>query len=224
MFLLLVIGSRAAFLATVIPALFPLLAGVRWRKLGVIAFDRYVIPYLVGSIVGVATVAFLFRSEALSTLSRLAYLIRTGGESQARFELWHQTLSIWVENPIFGTGLAGWPIEAGFGDYLMYPHNMIFEIMAELGIVGLILFGVFAVYALMVFWKRNNLRTNVMALLVIMLLTNTFLNAMSTGDISHNRIVFGMIGLLLFRSPNDAPSPPRRALSVEDSKRNRWKE
>ena len=206
MFLLLVIGSRAAFVATAVPAVFPLLVGVRWQRLEVIAFDRYVIPYFVGAIIGVSAVTFLFRSEALSTLSRLAYLIRTGGESQPRFELWAQTLSIWGENPLFGVGLAGWPIKAGFGDHLMYPHNMILEIMAELGVVGLILFGLFAGYALMVFRTRNNLRMNAMALLILMLLANTFLNAMSTGDIPQNRIVFGMIGLLLFKSDSRAES------------------
>jgi O-antigen ligase len=221
MFLLLVIGSRAAFIATAIPALFPFLIGIRWRQLGVLAFDRYVVPYLVGSVGGAIAVALLFRSEALSTISRLAYLIRTGGESQPRFELWEQTLRIWAENPIFGTGLAGWPIKAGFGDYLMYPHNMILEIMSELGIVGLILFGLFAGYALMVFWNRKSMRTNAMALLILMLLSNTFLNAMSTGDISHNRIVFGMVGLLLFRSPSDEQSSPRSTSSVSNSERNR---
>lgn len=221
MFLLLVIGSRAALIATAIPALFPFLVGIRWRRLGILAFDRHVVPYLVGSIGGGIAVVSLFRNEALSTISRIAYLIRTGGESQPRFELWKQTLGIWAENPIFGTGLAGWPIESGFGDYLMYPHNMILEIMAELGIVGLVLFGLFGSYALIVFWNRNNLRMNAMALLVLMLLTNTFLNAMSTGDISQNRIVFGMIGLLLFQSPSSARWSPRGALSVAGSEGNR---
>jgi O-antigen ligase len=217
MFLLLVIGSRASFIATVIPTLFPLVAGIRWRRFGVIAYERYIIPFVLFLGSGIVAGGLLFQNKTFSTLARLAYLIRTGGEDQARFQLYEQALDIWAANPFFGIGLAGWPIAAGYGDYLMYPHNLILEIMAELGAVGLGLFAIFAGYALLVFWKRHDVQATPMALLVLMLLANTFLNAMSTGDLPHNRIVFGMIGLLLFHSGSGTGEEPQPSPAGETS-------
>lgn len=58
-----------------------------------------------------------------------------------RENLWRLAVELWSENPLFGVGLASYPVDAGIGDMLgVYPHNIILELAAETGLFGLTLF------------------------------------------------------------------------------------
>lgn len=50
---------------------------------------------------------------------------------------------MFFESPIFGVGFGGWNSSALAGH--KYPHNVLFEILAELGIIGLILLIIFLI-------------------------------------------------------------------------------
>lgn len=197
--LTLIIGSRAGFLAMVVAAFFPLLAGIRWHRIGVLRYAQYVRPLLLISIGGVLSLTLLFQNQTFTTLARLAHLLAQGGGGEARLQLYASALQVWSNHPLFGVGWGGWPVAAGLGDHRMYPHNIFLEMLAEVGAVGLGLFGLFAAYVFLRYWRRHSVRLSGIALLVLMLLVNTVLNAMSTGDIPQNRIVFGIMGLLLFQ-------------------------
>jgi O-antigen ligase len=58
-----------------------------------------------------------------------------------RSQLMHLAFKTWQNAPLFGVGLGGFPVEAGLGENNgMYPHNIILEILAEQGVVGLSIF------------------------------------------------------------------------------------
>ncbi len=79
--------------------------------------------------------------------------------------------------------------------------------MAETGLVGLILF-----LALLGVTLRplslERLRRDAQALCAVMLLANAVLNAMTTGDLPGNRVMFLMLGVLALLAVR--PVPPRR--------------
>jgi O-antigen ligase len=58
-----------------------------------------------------------------------------------RSQLMHLAFKTWQNAPLFGVGLGGFPVAAELGENNgMYPHNIILEILAEQGVVGLSIF------------------------------------------------------------------------------------
>lgn len=99
--------------------------------------------------------------------------------TDSREFLFFWALDLFSNAPLFGNGL-------GYTDGLItYPHNIIIEILAELGVIGLIIF--------LIFWIKSfkKLRDNRLRLMVIVL---TFLSLFS-GNISQNFLLFVLIGL-----------------------------
>ena len=59
-----------------------------------------------------------------------------------RFEYWSMSLQAWVSsvtNFFVGLGVGGFSSLFIWGDWRWYPHNLFFEIIAELGLIGLII-------------------------------------------------------------------------------------
>jgi O-antigen ligase len=58
-----------------------------------------------------------------------------------RLYLWMAAVAVWSLHPLFGGGLGSWSLLGGMPDLAGdYAHNIILEILGELGIFGLILF------------------------------------------------------------------------------------
>lgn len=55
-----------------------------------------------------------------------------------RADLYMGAVGIWLRSPVFGQGIGSFGEIHGYG---RYPHNLILEIISELGLVGFILFG-----------------------------------------------------------------------------------
>jgi O-antigen ligase len=196
---LLLIGGRGPFLATVLPVLFLLYYGVNVQVFhGIIRVRKYIAPLLLFGIAGLGAAVSFGSTEIFSTIKRLALLFDTlGGSASIRLEMYGEAIDIWGQHPLFGAGIGGWPVLAGWGDQRMYPHNMILEVLSEFGILGFFLWSLPFIYALWVFSKMANNRSNPWAVLALMLLANSFIVSMVTGDITDNRVVFAFLGLLV---------------------------
>jgi O-antigen ligase len=93
------------------------------------------------------------------TLSRLIYYLTVAEDQTFRLnrklltELAHQ---VWLYQPLLGVGLAGFPISAGLGDESgLYPHNIVWELLAETGLVGLAAFTLFLGHQVVKFYFAN---------------------------------------------------------------------
>ena len=200
---LLILGGRGPFLAASIPLLIPLFYGIRpYLRKGQIYIRKYAKPMLTAIIAGVVLGVMFASSEIFTTFARLLPLLagEIGDSASARMQMYSQALDIWAEHPIFGAGIGGWPVLSGWGDQRMYPHNMILEVLSEFGIVGLALWGLPFAYALYKFIHRHIVGQDMWKILVLMVFANTMINAMLSGDITDNRIVFAAMGLCLYRS------------------------
>ena len=126
-----------------------------------------------------------------------------------RLRLLEPTLNIVKENPVFGCGLGNWVIgymhslvsdksysnfdyKSEFKkEYYYYPHNLLCELICELGFVGLLLYGViFFPFKQFLNFKNKYVYLTAMA----------FLFAMTTDDLSGNPGLYLFNTLLLLTS------------------------
>jgi O-antigen ligase len=215
LFLLLVVGARGPLLATVIAALVPLLIGWRLRASEEIVLKRYVVP-LIG-IIAISFIVFVCYTSVFSdtlTIDRLLALLQPGMEPSAatRLSYYEVAIPLWLETPIVGHGIGSWPILIGLGDVRNYPHNIVLEIMVELGLIGLLLFIGMVIFGLRTLGSWGSIAKDPARILILMLFVNVFTNAQVTGDIGYNNVMFSIFGLLMLtrRSVAQAKgSPPK---------------
>lgn len=116
--------SRSAYIGLVIAILVNLTLDKKFKVLKGILFFLLMIAIILGAI-------NIFNTD-YSAMSRIA--------------LWETAVNMSINNPIFGVGLANFPIyflKYLKGNILMmnpHPHNLFLRISAETGIVGLFLF------------------------------------------------------------------------------------
>jgi len=193
------LGGRAPLLATAVAAFVPLVVGFRLSLSGRMTVRRYVVPLLVLVAASAAILVYLYGTGTVTvTASRLRVLFTQVVEHvpSKRVELYRDALNSWTGKPFLGHGIGAFPLLEGSGDIRLYPHNLILEILVELGLVGFVLFTVLVFVALKTLGTLSAIRNDPWRLLVLALFVNVFLNAMVTGDISDNRIVFGVLGLM----------------------------
>jgi O-antigen ligase len=167
--------------------------------LGLISADaasRRRLPAIVVGVVGaVVLVAQIVPGQA--TLRALSVLTGTGAgvSSNGRSELWSQALSTFQAHQVMGIGTGGF---ASLNPTEMYPHNLLLEVSAELGLLGLaLLLGLLISggVVLVATCRRAVSRDRVRAALVLSLFVAALVNAMFSGDVSTNSDVWLALGL-----------------------------
>lgn len=127
--LLLETGSRKAIIGLLIGLFIALL----FFKTKSIKFK--ILVYIVAAYVSISAIGLLLNSEVL--INRLTATAETG-DLAGRDRIWKAILPLLFDNPIFGVGESGfykYSVET-FGAYNS-PHNVLIEIMAYSGLIGL---------------------------------------------------------------------------------------
>ncbi|MCS7305979.1 MAG: D-glucuronyl C5-epimerase family protein [Thermoguttaceae bacterium] len=162
--------------------------------------DRFTLRVLLGTIGVCVLIGLLAQSFFPTFLFRMEVLISKIGESGlTRLLLYRESVRLWAEEPFWGLGPGGFALALAREDVRLYPHNLILELAVELGMVGVCIF-----LSLVAMAFRNGLecfrtasgskRTVVRYLLVLAVFF--FLNAMVSGDINDNRVLFTALALL----------------------------
>jgi O-antigen ligase len=183
-------GSRGPIVAFLIGAvtLIALTAGGARRRLlmvgaGLLA-AAIVVPFaLPGATVGRSISVLLGGVNGLS--------------SNGRSELWAQAFTAFAQHPLLGIGTGGF---GAINPAEPYPHNILLEVAAELGTVGLLLLiGVLAsaAAALARAWRASGGRDRLDASVIITLFVVALVNALFSGAIADNREIWiwGGLGL-----------------------------
>lgn len=210
-FVLAVGGGRGPMLATAGGLFVPLLVGIRLggRGLRVAGYQKAGLGLVV--LAAVALTVWVQTSEQTpETLRRLERIIASediGDSAEARAEYYQLAPALWAEAPLLGHGAGSWPLLTGWPDLARYPHNLFAEVAVEGGAIGLaLLLGLLAVALNPVSFTR--LRADPLAMVALMLFVNAFLNAMVSGDLPGNRVMFLFLGLLtLFALPQTESRP-----------------
>jgi O-antigen ligase len=98
--------------------------------------------------------------------------------------------SIDIKNIFFGHGIGSYGMERLNQDIRLYPHNMILEVLFELGLVGLF---IFLIYIILIV-KRITVGVHFMLFLYLIL------NSLKSLSFVDNRLMFGMFGIFLLVS------------------------
>lgn len=194
-------GGRGPLLATVFSCSLIVLLSIRLTSTD-LRLKRYLFPLIGLVAAGAVYIVYLFQTDALpTTLYRIALLFHSGdmGDSaEARVDHIFQAISLWSEKPVFGHGIGAWPVINGEIDSRYYPHNIILELLVELGIVGFVMLAALVVYAFRGFTFRIMRRRGLYAI-IYMLFLHAALNALVSGDLADNRFLFCTIGLAAVR-------------------------
>ena len=148
-------GGRVGLLiiAIALPLVYLSTINPRWRLAMIVGFLSLA-TFFVVSVDLVTVASAIWPGDLPLTIQRVLidYASETAGTYSLldRANLWRLAFELWNENPIFGVGLAGFPVNAGIGDTLgIYPHNIILELASETGIFGLFLFLAFVCMVLL---------------------------------------------------------------------------
>ena len=205
-------GGRGAFISALLPCLIPLLLvpAVRDRRLQLPKFQ--IIGLL---IVSVSIVLLIFAYTAETQLGQtLGRLVRTFSEDSSvvkgatRLHYLPAAYQAWLEEPLFGHGIGAFPLWfRGFEQPGSYPHNIVLEILAELGLVGMAVFLLFGLSAARGA-SMTRLREDPMLLCALMLMTMALISAMVSSNLGGNRMLYFTIALLAIKPtvlPRSAP-------------------
>ncbi|GGF22672.1 hypothetical protein GCM10010954_21860 [Halobacillus andaensis] len=129
--------------------------------------------------------------------SRIKHLfndVEGGNSIGARRDMYSEAINIFYENPFLGEGTNSFPF---YSKWDIYPHNLILEIAAEFGILGLIILSVFIISNLFNFNKlfilqQKNKSLQSFSLVSFGLLAFTFslITSQFSGDLFDSRFIF----------------------------------
>ena len=195
-------GGRNPAAAVAVCMLVPILLSFRLPRARLVISRRILaslgLIVVLGGGVTYLAMSGMSGESSLRTLQRFDKLVseQGGGRSAAaRAANWQHAVAYWAERPLVGHGVGAWPILNLGRDKSAYPHNLILELLVEVGLIGVVLFA-----ALMLVATRRvslqRLREDPSLMCVLMLCLNAFVNAMTSGDLADNRNLFTMLGLL----------------------------
>ena len=202
---LLVARGRGPFLATLAGLMIPIFLsmGVRiGREYRLkLFFKFYALPALLLLLATVVVVGYLFLSgHVTTTLQRFVlFFTKLGASANVRLFDYRTSWTLFEKNPIVGYGIGSWPLLAGFPDMRGYPHNIILEILVEMGLVGAVFFLVFLLAGVTRLLSEK-ISNNPQRVIILALFVNAFVNAMLSGDIPDNRFLFSVVGLMCLNS------------------------
>lgn len=187
---LLAAGSRGPVIALVLAVItFTAFASSQRRArrrlllvAGVLLATVIIVPFIVpGGVVSRALSALVGSTKGLS--------------SNGRLELWSQAYALFESHAFVGIGTGGF---AAFNLVHAYPHNLILETSAELGLVGLaLLAALLATFGarLLSAWRVRTGSLRLDAAVVIALFVDAFINALVSGAIQDNNALWLWGGL-----------------------------
>lgn len=122
------------------------------------------------------------------------------GSISSRKDLMSDAFYMFLDNPVFGKGPGAF---GGPSGERLYPHNILLEIAAELGVVGLVVFVIFLFlnYGLIKKLLHPNMgrltRDNMFIRWSAMTFIFSFINALFSGDTATNSLLWFSSGALI---------------------------
>lgn len=206
-------GSRGAFLAAVLGCLTVVAITNLPAARGPLRMSTAQGIAMGLGLVAVAILATLVGSGLeTTTIRRFATLLKESQNvdvvlERNRFDYYTMAIEYWIDNPLFGLGVAGFSVAEGRGERAgTHPHNIILEILANYGLIGLLLF-VFLLWSVLRHLPLQRLARDQLALVLLGMFVVVFAAAMTHEPLARHPALMAMLGLLLL-PPATAPDVP----------------
>jgi O-antigen ligase len=152
---------------------------------------------LLGSgLAAIYLVSHLVPAEAIQRSTSFFLGTGSGRSSNQRTTLWGEAWQLFTEHPLFGRGVGGFALR---DPIYVYPHNILLEALAELGIFGFATVASFLVLAISCgvgVWRTSAGVDREEAALVLALFAMAFVNAMLSDPIEAVSGVWLAVGLI----------------------------
>jgi O-antigen ligase len=222
---LLVGSGRGPFLAVVAACLVALAAGLPRVGRRRIEIPKWQLMALVALIAGAGYVIYLAGTgTTFHTFNRFAKLFEEMHNPDVvlganRFDYYAAAIQFWLRAPIVGNGIASYSLLfSGTEIFGTQPHNIVLEMLSDLGLVGLALL-------LLLLWSGlrqvslARLRDDGLLLCVLLLVTGRLLAAMISIEISGQQALFLFLGMLALRPAPGPRGAARRAAPAGGERR-----
>ena len=157
----------------------------------------------------VAYVAYLLTTgQTTSTLGRFLRLFNESDDpllrrGANRFDYFSGAYRAWLDSPLLGQGLYGFAIFfCGYEQPGCYPHNAVLHILADFGLVGLVLF-LFFIMSGVRYLNLSRLLGDPLMFTLTMAFATVFFHVMVASDTTTYYPLFFFLGLLALRPPSD---------------------
>jgi len=143
--------------------------------------------------------SFLARVEKSTTVQRIAVFFQEnhGGESANQRMIYYKTaLNMFATKPVYGWGIGSFPLVNEGIDKSGYPHNIILEVFAELGIIGALIFIIFLFLPLVRcnYFLNKDIRFELLVIMALFIYYFTW--SLITGNITSIRELYVMSSIL----------------------------
>ena len=222
---LLVGSGRGPLLGVVIACLVALASGLPRIGRERIEVPRWQLLGLGAVVLGVGYIVWLAETgTTFATFGRFMKLLEEAENPDVvqgpnRFAYFAAAIRFWLESPIIGNGIASFSLLFSHAEISgTQPHNIILEMLTDLGLVGLALL-LWTLWSGLRCVQLPRLRVDGLQLCVLMLLSSRLLAAMISVDISGQQAMFLFLGLLAMRPPPGFAAPSRRSAARAQSDR-----
>jgi O-antigen ligase len=191
-------GARGPVLALILAFLF--FFALSARGFPRLRINRFALQLAVVMFVVVIIFAAVGQDLFSTLMFRSQILVTEGGTSVAtRLDLYRTAIKLWADSPIWGRGTGQFAVAVAGEDIRLYPHNIVLELGAETGIIGVLGFvtmiGLAFTKGFICLHSEKGF-AKIVARYLLVAGCFALLNAMVSGDINDNRILFTLVGLL----------------------------
>jgi O-antigen ligase len=169
-----------------------------WRRLSV----RAIVATVLMVIAGLAASLTLLDAKNLEMIQQRFVAAPQQDQFSGRPELFDQGLVLFRDNPVVGGGLDSFYVRFGFNSDLGYPHNLVVDVAATGGVIGLALLAGFVVALIRDVQPWRSLPGDAMAMIMAIVFITTA--SMFSGDFYDSRFLWIFAAL--------AVNPPSQAL------------
>ena len=113
----------------------------------------------------------------------------------SRMEHYQFAFDLWIRSPIFGHGIGSYGILQTGEDTISYPHNILLEVLAELGLFGLFLVCLLVVVGIVRIYRYRLISEHSTRSFLISFAFFWFVSAQFSFDITGNRYLFMCLAL-----------------------------
>ena len=191
--LLIITGSKKGILGLVFGVLlYKILSSTLKRKIKYILISLIVLIILWQCVMNIP---FLYDTVGYRLESMFA-VFGTGivdGSTQNRLSLIKNAIDVWTDNILIGIGLNNFSVVQTVGGTGYYAHNNYFELLADLGIIGFLIYYIYPLKLVLTKTRQNKTSVCLKAIIIVILFLDMAMVSYQEIQVQFPIMLFGIV-------------------------------